>query len=77
MVNLECNSAHPKDNSCEVSLQSDQKNIFLTIMVTRVTVAILKTLNAHLHVPKIIPVKMCPWDSVVKTKIYSKEPQCK
>ena len=69
MANLECNSAHPKDNSCEVSLQLDQKNICLTIMVTRATAAILKTLNAHLHIPKIISVKMCPWDSVVKTKI--------
>ena len=69
MVNLECNSAHPKDNSCEVSLQTNQKNFVLTIMATRATAAILKTLNAHLHVPKIISVKMCPWDSVVKTKI--------
>ena len=77
MVNLECNSPHPKDNSCEVSLQLDKKKHFLTIMVTRTTAAILKILNAHLHIPWIIHGKMCPWDSIVKTKINSKEPKCK
>jgi hypothetical protein len=28
IFNLECTSSHPKDHSCEVSLQSDKNNIF-------------------------------------------------
>ena len=28
IFNLECTSLHPKDHSCEVSLQSDKNNIF-------------------------------------------------
>ena len=54
IFNLECTSSHPKDHSCEVSLQSDKNNIFSTFMVIMATVAILKyvIINAPLHIPK-------------------------
>jgi hypothetical protein len=43
-INTFYTSAHPKDNSCEVSLQWDQ-NICLTFMVIMATAAFLKTSN--------------------------------
>jgi hypothetical protein len=39
IFNLEYTSAHPKDHSCEVSLESDKKKTF---MVTMAMAAILK-----------------------------------
>jgi hypothetical protein len=56
IFNLECTSSHPKDHSCEVSLQSDKNNIFSTFMVIMATVAILKyvIINAQLHIPKTV-----------------------